>query len=372
MANILLLASIFMFVIFTVYGFNNRFAAYYKTMQKSTVVQKRGNSQSPVASSELRGLGDRQFSVSEYCSKQNKEHLQYHDTKTVFKKKAARVVFDLDYVLVSNIDSNYDIDTIRENIGDDSIIESCGYCFYLYNGWKELIKYVMELSDNQLIFFSSGARERNEDIIPKMLERVLGRDPTEYVRNNVKIFSRHHTIDTRRMPDEESEKYQPVGMWGNTKKDLTVAVSAEELKYTVLIDDDENCILLGQEKNLLRIYGQSAVPHLRNCVKVSKDEDIVFDGKYPVESFLSLNKLFYAAGVLRDVCDTYSRVDRDLVDIMWDNHGYKVVPSSIYGYDKPYELPMRYEMYQLGLETLKEIDSDVCFLISPDEILKIT
>ena len=57
----------------------------------------------------------------------------------------------------------------------------------------------MELSDNDLIFFSSGARERNEDIIPKMLEMVLERDPIEYMRNNVKIFSRDHTIDTTEM-----------------------------------------------------------------------------------------------------------------------------------------------------------------------------
>ena len=346
----MLFASVFISVIFTAFGFIT------------------GISQNPIGSVVLRGVRARQYSIRGYCSKQNIEHVQHHDTKHVLKKKTVRVVFDLDCVLVSDICSvekryNPEIDEIRENIGDESIIESCGYYFYLYNGWKELIKYVMELTDNNLIFFSSGARERNEDIIPKMLERVLGRDPMEYVRNNVKIFSRHHTIDTSRMPTEEREKYQPAGMWGNKKKDLTVAVSAEELKYTVLIDDDETYIVPGQEKNLLRIDGQSAFYDLRECVKVSRDEEIVLREDSPDQlSFLTLNKLFYAAGVLRDVCDTYSRVDRDLVDIMWDNHGYKVRLTDD-GYEKPYELLRRFEVYQSGLDMLREINSDVCFLV---------
>ena len=254
-------------------------------------------------------------------------------------------------------------DKILQNVGEDSVIESCGYYFYLYNGWKELIKYVMELSDNDLIFFSSGAKERNEDIIPKMLERVLERDPTEYMRNNVKIFSREHTIDTTEMSYAEKEKFQPEGMWGQKKKDLTVAVGSEKLKYTLLIDDDETYIIPGQEKNLLRIDGKSAVYNLYNCIKISQDQKILLENIPQYESFRTFNKLFYAAGVLRDVCDTYSKVDRDLVDIMWDDHGFKVEPK-----DSGYELVKRFELYQSGLELLGEINSDVGFLMSPSEI----
>lgn len=254
-------------------------------------------------------------------------------------------------------------DKILQNVGEDSVIESCGYYFYLYNGWKELIKYVMELSDNDLIFFSSGAKERNEDIIPKMLERVLERDPTEYMRNNVKIFSREHTIDTTEMSYAEKEKFQPKGMWGQKKKDLTVAVGSEKLKYTLLIDDDETYIIPGQEKNLLRIDGKSAVYNLYNCIKISQDQKILLENIPQYESFRTFNKLFYAAGVLRDVCDTYSKVDRDLVDIMWEDHGFKVEPKH-----SGYELLKRFELYQSGLELLGEINSDVGFLMSPSEI----
>lgn len=40
----------------------------------------------------------------------------------------------------------------------------------------------MELTENDLIFFSSRARELNEDIIPKMLQKVLEQDVTEYMK----------------------------------------------------------------------------------------------------------------------------------------------------------------------------------------------
>ena len=239
-----------------------------------------------------------------------------------------------------------------------------------YGLWLLLTLYVLFdlvfnliIKDNDLIFFSSGAKERNEDIIPKMLERVLERDPTEYMRNNVKIFSREHTIDTTEMSYAEKEKFQPKGMWGQKKKDLTVAVGSEKLKYTLLIDDDETYIIPGQEKNLLRIDGKSAVYNLYNCIKISQDQKILLENIPQYESFRTFNKLFYAAGVLRDVCDTYSKVDRDLVDIMWDNHGFKVEPK-----DSGYELVKRFELYQSGLELLGEINSDVGFLMSPSEI----
>ena len=324
---------------------------------------------SHVTSSVFKGVGVRHYSTGAYCSEQKIEDLKHNNKGAISYKiqKPIKVVFDLDYVLVSNIclvDSKpHNFDKILQNVGEDSVIESCGYYFYLYNGWKELIKYVMELSDNDLIFFSSGAKERNEDIIPKMLERVLERDPTEYMRNNVKIFSREHTIDTTEMSYAEKEKFQPKGMWGQKKKDLTVAVSSEKLKYTLLIDDDETYIIPGQEKNLLRIDGKSAVYNLYNCIKISQDQKILLENIPQYESFRTFNKLFYAAGVLRDVCDTYSKVDRDLVDIMWEDHGFKVEPK-----DSGYELVKRFELYQSGLELLGEINSDVGFLMSPSEI----
>ena len=66
---------------------------------------------------------------------------------------------------------------------------------------------------------------------------------------------------------------------------------------------------------------------------------------------------------MRDVRDTYSRVDRDLIDIMWDNHGFKAPKSP-----QSYELLERFKLYQSGLEVLGEINSNASFLVSPSEI----
>ena len=221
----------------------------------------------------------------------------------------------------------------------------------------------MELTDNDLIFFSSGAAERNEDIIPKMLERVLECDPTEYIRENVKIFSRHDTIDTNTIAYEERKKYQPVGMYGQNKKDLTVVVTSEELKYTLLIDDDPSYIISGQEKNLLKVNGRSAANDLYDVIKLSLYQKLSPKMTHLHDSFYSINKLFYATGVLKDLRDTYSRVDRDLIDIMWDAHGFK--------YDKKgecYKMLKRIELYQSGLEVLQGINSEAGFLVETSNI----
>lgn len=207
-----------------------------------------------------------------------------------------------------------------------------------------------------------------------MLARVLERDPTEYLKNNVKIFSREHTIDTKVLSRAEKEKLQPKGMCGHKKKDLTIAVGPDKLKYTLLIDDDKSFIVLGQEKNLLIINGNSAIYDLSKCKKIPQDRKILDKNISEFDSFPTFNKLFYAAGVLRDVCDTYSRVDRDLIDIMWDDHGFKVEPKSS-GNDykvsfQSHELLNRLELYQSGLEVLREINSDAGFVVSTSEIKK--
>ena len=57
-------------------------------------------------------------------------------------QKPIKVVFDLDYVLVSNIclvdNKPHNFDRILQNIGEESVIESCGYYFYLYNNFLSI------------------------------------------------------------------------------------------------------------------------------------------------------------------------------------------------------------------------------------------
>ena len=61
----------------------------------------------------------------------------------------------------------HNFDRIVQNVGEDAIIESCGYYFYLYNGWKELIKYVMELTKNDLIFLVAVQESVTKILFPR-------------------------------------------------------------------------------------------------------------------------------------------------------------------------------------------------------------
>jgi hypothetical protein len=77
------------------------------------------------------------------------------------------------------------------------------------------------------------------------------------IKQNVKIYSRDHEIDTTRLPDSEEDKYQPDSkqygcMYGQMKKDLRVVVEDKsQLSYTVLVDDDYSYVTKEQERNLL-------------------------------------------------------------------------------------------------------------------------
>ena len=128
---------------------------------------------SHVTGSVFKTVGMRHYSTSAYCSEQKIEGLK-HNSKGIIcwkMQKPIKVVFDLDYVLLSNIclvDSKpNNFDRILQNIGEESVIESCGYYFYLYNGWKELIKYVMELTKNDLIFLVAVQESVTKILFPR-------------------------------------------------------------------------------------------------------------------------------------------------------------------------------------------------------------
>jgi hypothetical protein len=103
-------------------------------------------------------------------------------------------------------------------------------------------------------------------------------------------------------------KFQPRGMFGGRKKDIAVAVGTERLKYFLIIDGTESYTILGQEKKLLRINGRSATDMLFDCLKVPCDQSVTLDISLDHDSFYTLNKLFYAAGLLKDLYDTYCSV----------------------------------------------------------------
>lgn len=85
---------------------------------------------SHVTGSVFKGVGVRHYSTGAYCSEQKIEDLKHNNKGAISYKiqKPIKVVFDLDYVLVSNIclvDSKpNNFDKILQNVGENSVIES--------------------------------------------------------------------------------------------------------------------------------------------------------------------------------------------------------------------------------------------------------
>jgi hypothetical protein len=278
--------------------------------------------------------------------------------------KPINIVLDLDCTLVQALlgsDNSAEKLIDKGCIDKTDIVYACEYAHYLYPFYKEFIKYVMSLTNNRLIFFSNGAAIRNEELIPKLLENALGKERFAEIKQNVKIYSRDHEIDTTRLSDSEEDKYQPDPkqygcMYGQMKKDLRVVVEDEsQLSYTVLVDDDYSYVTKGQERNLLFISG-SEIDVL--TLEEYKIRDFVIDSidSRDLDEFSTVNKLIYAAGVLQSANEIYQKEDQALTDILWPMQ-FAIIPEaekSIYGdrVDFWYGQKKK-EFYYKGAETLK-------------------
>ena len=149
------------------------------------------------------------------------------------------------------------------------------------------------------------------------------------------------------------------------KKDLSTVTIEANLRHTVIIDDHSCYTICGQEKNLLKVNQIDPV-HKFNfsyCIKEKNDLtlkdliDLQTTSPSQFESFVIFNKLFYAAGVMKDTIEKYFNSERDLIDIMWDDHGFNKDP-------KHFEKPDRLELYFLGLEVLREFNSKATFVMN--------
>lgn len=123
---------------------------------------------------------------------------------------------------------------------------------YVYNYISDLFTYLGSMENVRISFCSSGVKERNVELL-KLLKTKLSGTPSFY-DIAYKVISREELLNTELIPHEEREKYQPKGLFGNLKKDLT-AIDPDNLQNTFLIDDDQSYVLKGQEKNFIKKSG---------------------------------------------------------------------------------------------------------------------
>jgi hypothetical protein len=121
----------------------------------------------------------------------------------------------------------------------------------VFPGVVELMQLHYRRGD-KVSFFSSGARSRNRELIPQLLEKALGKRKAKEAMKKTRIFSKEHMRPIESYADAKEREKRFPNFWGNNKKDLSI-LNVRSLENVVLIDNDRTFAAPGQEKNLLKV-----------------------------------------------------------------------------------------------------------------------
>ncbi len=159
------------------------------------------------------------------------------------------VVLDIDGVLACKSAGNIEAASFFKNKG---AILTAIKTHYIFPGVIEFIKLLFETEGVRVSFFSLGDESRNEVFVKKLLKLSLGKNKYEEIKETVSILSRNNFIECGR---EWQEHYRLYNLRpGKKQKDLSkVLKGEEELKNTILIDDDSSYVACGQAKNFLSL-----------------------------------------------------------------------------------------------------------------------
>lgn len=277
------------------------------------------------------------------------------------------VVLDIDGVLVC--------DPMEEKEGRPKVLKHLGeefaekylvpvqdYVFPLYIGVPQLLRALWQ-HKTRLVIFSSGTERRNELLVPALLEYVFGAE-ADKAKEAIPFYSRHHCIDTDKVPRMERDQLQPEIsslFHGWLKKDLrAVQPDPDRLRDTVLLDDDTSYMLKGQEKNFLYAHTSRTTP------VVPRKSVVLEQGKEPQELDDTRSHFYHAFrdyGVLRRAI---ALMEQDAA-LRLDDALYRVqVEQENTTFDKKFYYPSRkrFVLYQEGLQALRQVDPSLDFLRS--------
>lgn len=115
------------------------------------------------------------------------------------------VVFDLDGTLIRSCPLNGRFKNVRVKYQEYypesfSIVSKanhgdCDLSYYLAPYTRVLFQYLIDHTDFKVHFFSAGSKERNEDVVPKILGHVFGSEKYQELvsQGQFKIYSNEHT-----------------------------------------------------------------------------------------------------------------------------------------------------------------------------------
>jgi hypothetical protein len=139
------------------------------------------------------------------------------------------IVFDIDWTLVSNVDS-YDSANSR-------VYESLGDHYRLSDGAQEIIEDLLDEKNIRISFYSGGSEARNLDLLNKI--KLSNGDSLLDI--SYKVLSKKHLLE---VSTDANLKFTQ-----RLKKDLTLI--NRDLNNVVLIDDIQSFTPLSQRKNVI-------------------------------------------------------------------------------------------------------------------------
>lgn len=258
--------------------------------------------------------------------------------------KKCKFVFDLDATVLQVIEVNVEktLELLNRKFGNEFVerhsINASGYLHMVFPGFYELFKWLKD-NGHEIIFYSSGIKERNEEAVKKIMEKSIGKYDNERVFSREDLFNAEYMRNT---DEDKDEVKKVIGIYyGNKKKKLEgKVVGSKELPYTILIDDDISYSYGGEEKNFLIVAWSSYY----------YNGDIYRE----MEQYFSFNKSFYIAGLIDATLKEMINNNKPLVDCLFQLQ----VLNTGQDFNKNFYFPLRQnrEYYEKGLEILKQIN----------------
>lgn len=224
-------------------------------------------------------------------------------------------------------------------------------------GVQELMKYLFEQDDVEVHFFSSGDRERNNELVEKLLISSLGAEKYRTVAGKIIIKSKEDLIPRDNVEVDSGNDSKIELAFGNKKKDLRLFSKGEELDRTLIIEDDPSYVSFGQHKKAIIVPGGS----FYYTYTGSEDEEYWF----MKDKFEKFNTVFFQAGIISKVIQTF-KANLSIQSCLHAEQFKTVTHGSnpFFGKEvlnRNYSLKARNGIYELGLEVLKTVNSSLEF-----------
>lgn len=230
----------------------------------------------------------------------------------------------------------------------------------IHLGVPEFIRFLDNMSNIRLSFFSSGIKERNEIFVKELLCLSLGQQRFEAIRDKVIVCSRNDLEIPNDMESRVQREYYGFCSGNKTKNLNKILRDKETLDWSILIDDDPSYAHYGQEKNVLKIPCAWEFTFSR------------FHRDPECEEKFHVNHIFYACGIICTLLEiAKNEPDKPLSELLFEMQ-YKENNQQNMANSKMifnHALCSNQHYYNIGLNKLREINPELSFWDSSTWIL---